>query len=140
MKTVEVKINDVDYIVNALNAHDAAYLAVQFMPILISLQTAVSDNDQGHGIASALGGLTKDKYNEIVYALFTNIKKRDNNILCKVFDGGQFVYSDINQDPYVYISLLKESFLLSFKDFLTSAARAFPSVATALNVTSNTQA
>lgn len=140
MKTIDVKINDVDYVITALNAHDAAFLAVQFMPILISLQSAVSATDEGQNIASALGGLTKEKYNEIVFSLFANIKKREHNILCKIFDGGVFLYSDINEDPYIYMSLLKESFMLSFKDFLASAARAFPSAATALNIPLSTPA
>jgi hypothetical protein len=140
MKTVEVKINDIDYVVQALNAHDASFLAVQFLPILISLQSAVSTNDDGNGIATALGALTKEKYNDVTHALFSNIKRRDANLLCKIFDNGQFIYADINEDAYVYISLLKESFMLSFKDFLASAARAFPSVATALSMQSSTPA
>ena len=140
MKTVEIKINEFDYIITALNAHDASFLAVQFMPILISLQSALTSSDSGQAIASALGALSKEKYNELTFSLFSRIKRRDHNALCDIYQGGQFIYEDINQDAYVYISLLKESFMLSFKDFLASAARAFPSVATALNIESNTQA
>lgn len=139
MKTIEVKLNDVDYIIQNMNAHDASYLAVQFMPILMSLQSAISANDSTQAISGALGGLTKEKYNEIVYSLFGLIKKRDHNVLCDVFKDGVFMYEDIKNDPYVYMSLLKESFMLSFADFLASAARAFPSAAAALKGQSSTQ-
>jgi hypothetical protein len=138
MKTIEVKLNDVDYVIAGMNAHDSSYLAVQFMPILLSLQSAISSTDSTTAISGALGGLTKDKYNEIVYSLFGLIKKRDHNVLCDVFKDGIFLYNDIKNDPYVYMSLLKESFMLSFADFLASAARAFPSAAAALKGPSST--
>lgn len=140
MKTVEIKLNDVDYVVSSMNAHDASYLAVQFMPILMSLQSAISSTDSTQAISSALSSLTKEKYNEIVYSLFALIKKRDHNMMCDVFKDGVFLYDDIKSDPYVYMSLLKESFMLSFADFLASAARAFPSAAAALKGQSSTQA
>lgn len=140
MKTIEIKLNEVEYVIHSMNAHDASYLAVQFMPILMSLQSAISATDSTTAISGALNGLTKEKYNEIVYSLFSLIKKRDHNALCDVFKNGVFLYEDIQCDPYIYMSLLKESFMLSFKDFLASAARAFPSAATALKGQLNTQA
>lgn len=140
MKTIEVKVNDIDYVVHSLNAHDASYLAVQFMPILVSLQAAISIADGGSAISSALASLTKEKYNEIVFSLFALVKRRDSNALCDVFKNGHFIYAEIKEDPYIYLSLLKESFMLSFGDFLFSAARAFPAVAGVLNIKSTTQA
>ncbi|MBL0320454.1 MAG: hypothetical protein IPP74_14360 [Alphaproteobacteria bacterium] len=139
MKTIEIKLNDADYIIQGLNAHDASYLAVQFMPILLSLQSAIT-SDSTTAIAGALSGLTKDKYNEIVFSLFSLIKKREHNVLCDIFKNGVFMYEDVKNDPYLYMSLLGQSFMLSFGDFLDSAARAFPSAAAALNIQSNTQA
>lgn len=140
MQTKEITLNEIVYVITRLNAHDSSFLAIQFLPILASLQSALGAQKDATALAGVLAGLTKEKYDEIVFALFCRIKRREHNALFNIFDNGVIVYEDIKSDPFLYLSLLKESFMLSFGDFLVSAARAFPSVATALKDPSNTPA
>jgi len=129
MKTIEVKLNDVTYVVGRLNAKDATFItATIFVPILAALE-ASSAPGQEEAFSKIMSGLSRKQYEDVTDSLFSLIKIKENNILCDVFSHGKFNYENVQDDPYIYLSLLKASFELSFGDFFDSAARVFPFVA-----------
>lgn len=140
MKTVEIELNGVNYSITAMNAHDATYWTIQMMPVIASLQIVATSNSDSSSLASALSGLSKQKYTDIVTALFEGIKKNDHGVTASIIRDGAFMYDDVKSDAYIYLSLLKESFMLNFKDFLVSAAKVFPAAAAILSTQSSTQA
>jgi len=139
VKTVAIELNGIAYLISAMNAHDATYWTIQMMPVLASLQSVVGSGGEASGLASALSGLSKQKYTDIVTALFEGIKRRENGVISNVVRDGMFMYEEVKLDAYIYLFILKESFMLNFKDFLASAAKVFPAAAAILNTQSNTQ-
>lgn len=137
MKTVEVELNGINYIIPSMNAQDATYWVIQMMPVIAPLSGAISKEGE---LSNALSGLSKEKYTDIVNALFSGIKRMENGVTAHIMSNGTFMYDDIGSDVFVYLSLLKESFTLNFKDFLASAAKVFPAAAAILNTQSSTRA
>lgn len=134
MKTVDIKVGEAEYVIGRLNAQDSSFFCLNmFMPILAALPAAATNVGDVSAIGNILRGLKREDYNEVTHALFSLIKKRDRNVLCDVFKDGRFVYEDIQDDAEVYLTLLRESFKLSFLDFFVSAARVFPAVAVFLD-------
>lgn len=137
MKTVEIEIKDVKYSITRMNSHDAAYWSGQLSPILASIYAAVAGKIDA---ASALSGLNKAKYNDIVMALFEGIKKHESSTTSNIVRDGVLMYCEIKEDDETYLTLLKESFMLTFKDFFCSALKVFPALSQALSMLSSTQA
>lgn len=137
MKTVEIEIKGVNYSITRMNAHDSTYWSIQLSPSLTSIFCAVSGRIDA---SNALSGLSKEKYKDIVMALFETIKRHESGAVSNIVRNGALMYDDINEDNETYLTLIRESFMLTFKDFFSSALKVFPALSLALNMLSSTQA
>lgn len=137
MKTVEIEIKGVNYSITRMNSHDSTYWSIQLSPTVASIVGVVSGKIDA---SNALSGLSKEKYKEIVMALFGTIKRHESGTVSDIVRNGVLMYDDINHDNETYLTLIRESFKLTFKDFFSSALKVFPELSLALNMLSSTQA
>lgn len=130
MKTIELNLEGRDYVVGRLDAKQSSFICMTiFTPLLLAMQSEAQTKGEAGMLCNMLMGLDEAQYNRVVDPLFALMKVKEGNKLCNIFSQGQFIYANIADDPFIFMSLLKAAIELSFGDFFDSAARIFPFVA-----------